>query len=304
MRVLVLVNLIAFDLVLYMKRIFRTNAKQIRIRNMKSKNTYLSIAALSLGLVGQSIAATTAPTIHDQRTLAASSSHHAGSVVKKNSAASGLGPAVSLMGGFSFKPPAGFEYGLRTMSYPNTIAQVYGWAGPKRADGTQELLLVIVAVPLRGYQLIIKGSESSSFIQTMLSGFQNDPAFFHSEMDEDTINDLPFLREYGKISAASNTISDGSPSAGPMSYNSPAHVYNIDVQANTLTHGAPLGQLRLVQATPAAPTASNALVHFFIYACTTPKGIISFIGTDSEPYNKTTLDKLEASVMTVKNPAY
>ena len=273
--------------------------------NMNSINTCLSIAALSLGLVGQTIAATTPPTIHAQRVLAASSSHHAGSGVKKSSAAvSGLGPTVSLMGGFSFKPPAGFEYGLRTMSYPNTIAQGYGWAGPKRADGTQELLLAIVAVPLRGYHLIIKGSESSSFIQTMMSGFQNDPAFFHSEMGETMINDLPFLREYGKISAASNTISDGSPSAGPMAYDSPAHVYNIDAQTNTLIQGAPFGQPTLVQTTPAAPAASNALVHFFIYACATPKGLISFIGTDSEPYNKTTLDKLEASVMTVKNPAY
>lgn len=287
-----------------MKRIFRTNVEQYRIRNMNSKTTFLSIAALSLGVAGQTIAASTAPTIHIQSTLDASSSHQAGSGVKKGSAASGLGPSVSLMGGFSFKPPTGLEYGLRTMSYPNTIAQGYAWAGPKRPDGTQELLLVVVAVPLRGYHLIIKGSESSSFIQTMLSGFQNDPAFFHSEMGEATINDLPFLREYGKISAASNTISGGSPSAGPMAYDSPAQVYNIDAPADTLPHGAPFGQIRLVQTTPAAPAASNALVHFFIYACATPKGLISFIGTDSEPYNKTTLDKLEASVMTVKNPAY
>ena len=249
--------------------------------NMDSKITCLSFAALSLGLVGQSIAATTAPTIHAQRTLAASS--HAGSGVKKGSAVSGLGPTASLMGGFSFKPPAGFDYGLRTMSYPRTIAQGYAWQGPKRADGTQELLLVVVAVPLRGYQLIINDTVTSNFIQGMLSGFQKDPEYFHSDMGEITINDLPFLREYGRISAASNYI---------------------EAQANPVSNRAPFSQLRLAQTTPAVPTASNPLVHFFVYACATPKGLISFIATDSEPYNKETLSKLEASVMTVKNPAY
>jgi hypothetical protein len=122
---------------------------------------------------------------------------------------------------------------------------------------------------LRGYHLIVTDTLTSKFIQVMLSGFQNDPQYFHSDMGEVIINDLPFLREYGRISAASNTGLTTDPSASP-----------------------------------ATPAASPPLVHFFVYACATPKGLICFIATDSEPYNKETLSKLEASVMTARNPAY
>jgi hypothetical protein len=257
---------------------------------MNLRNTILSITALSLALVGQTAAASITPAIHAQATLKAHLPHHAVST------ASPLGAAASLLGGFSFRPPAGYEYGLKTFSFPKGIGQGYQWMGPKRADGTQPALLVFAAIPIRGYQLLLKDTSTSDFIENILQGAQSDPAYYHSDMSEVMINDLPFLREYGKVSAGNGITADDSPSTAPTAFDSPAHLYNVDEPAQA-PNATP-------QVTAPSLAASKALVHFLVYACTTPKGIICFMGTDAEPYNKTTLAILEASVMTVKNPAY
>jgi hypothetical protein len=263
---------------------------------MKLTTTIVSIAALSVGLIGQSIAAGTSAAIQTQCILKANSPHHAGRATNNARAASTLGSATALLGGFSFRPPAGYVYGLKTFTFPNAIGQGYQWIGPKRADGTQPALFAFAAIPIRGYRLLLKDTSTSDFIENILQVAQSDPAYYHSDMSGVMINNLPFLREYGRRSAESGTAADDNSSTSPTEFSNSAHVYNID-EPQQAPNPTP-------QADPPSPVASKALEHFLVYACTTPTGIICFIGSDSEPYNKTTLPKLEACIMTVKNPAY